>query len=400
MDSNISLAMGRLAGLVLVYSLLLQLVLIGRTGWLEKIFGMDKLARFHHWNGVGTLVMLLAHPILLTVAKSGDSGFVATFIRLNGGDDVLNGTIAAIIIIAVGILIPILLEKLKYEIWYYLHLLLYVAILLAFGHQLELGGDFRDNGLFVVFWWVLYVFAFGNLILYRFARPIYYFWRHSFEIQKVEKDTEESHSIYIQGKDLKRFEFKGGQFAIFRFLQEGFWYEAHPYSFSSIHNDKFLRITVKNLGDYSNKIRELKVGTKVIIDGPNGVFTTARAGNRKILLIAGGVGITPVKAVAEEMIKDNMDVALIYSNRQEGNIVLEKEVDLLAAEYKNLRLIKFLSQKMGQLDPEKIKALVQDYKERTVYICGPIPMIESLVSGLKAAGLRGSNIIFEKFSLR
>jgi predicted ferric reductase len=250
---------------------------------------------------------------------------------------------------------------------------------------------------------LLYIFAFGNLVLFRFLRPFYYFFVHRFQVEKVVAECPGVWSVYIIGKNLNKFKFKAGQFAIWRFMDQKNIWQAHPFSFSSTPNGQYLRITYKNLGDYTSQLKDLKTGTYVLLDGPNGIFTSKRTKNNKLLLIAGGVGISPVRSLLEDLQKENRDVVLLYGSRKQGEVILEKEInDLNNLSAKVCHILsddeEWTGEK-GRVDEEKIKRLCPDYLTRDVFVCGPPPMMRGVVATLGSIGIKKNKIYFEKFSL-
>ena len=203
---------------------------------------------------------------------------------------------------------------------------------------------------------------------------------------------------------MAKFRVKAGQFMIFRFLAKGYWWEAHPFSMSKLPDGKGVRITVKAVGDFTSKLQDIKAGTKVIVDGPYGIFTDIFGISSKVLLIAGGIGITPIRSLMEEMLRKGKDVTLFYANRSKNDIVFQNELEELRKLFP-ARIIHVLSAEAewngekGYIDEEKIRRFLPDISEREVYICGPVPMMESLVKILKNSfKLPISRIHFEKFS--
>lgn len=400
------LALGRLTGLLLALSALFQVILIGRVAWVEKAFGLDQSAKVHRIVGYSISGFLLAHPILLGFAYAGmnETGFwpqIMDFIR--NYSDVFAAVVATLLFLAViAISIVIIRRKLKYETWYWAHLSVYAAIALAFGHQTEVGGDLQ-GGAFLVYWYALYAFVFGNLVLFRFLKPIYLTLRHGFAVRLVDKETEDSYSIYIGGKDLKEFHFRPGQFLNIRFLAKGYWTESHPFSISSFPNGEYLRVTVRDLGDFTEKLGRIPEGTRVFIDGPHGAFTKASSRRSKALFIAGGVGITPIRPLLEEFAKLGRDVLLLYGSRKGSEIIFKGELDALQQKYKypSYYIIsddQFWPGERGRIDAQKIKRLVPDIADREVYICGPTLMMESLVRSLESMGVKREDIHYEEFS--
>ncbi|MEK7120496.1 MAG: hypothetical protein AAB840_00195, partial [Patescibacteria group bacterium] len=126
--------------------------------------------------------------------------------------------------------------------------------------------------------------------------------------------------------------------------------------------------------------------------------------SNKVLFLAGGIGITPVRSLFEDNLKKGRDAKLIYANRSEADIVFKKELEDLQNKY-GVPVVHVLSDKasisgeIGYIDEEKIKRLVPDFRERDVYVCGPVPMMDSLMGILRKIGIPGDKIHFEKFSL-
>ena len=114
------------------------------------------------------------------------------------------------------------------------------------------------------------------------------------------------------------------RFFIWRFLARGFWWTAHPFSLSAVPDGRSLRITVKELGDHTSRIGDIPIGTRVVAEGPFGVFTEAVRKRRKLALVAGGIGITPVRALLEEF---RGDVITVYRALTERDLVLRGEID-------------------------------------------------------------------------
>ncbi len=400
------LALGRLTGVLAVYFVLLQFVLMGRAVWLEQLFGLDKLARVHRLNGYLSMLFIILHPALLTISYGvmGKLGYIAQLIKFLKNDDLLQAFISVIFFIAVVFLsIYIVRRHIKYESWYFVHLFTYLAVLLAWEHQLEMGGDFLSNPVFVYYWYLLYAFVFGNVLFYRFLKPILAYYKHQFFIQKVVQETPNAVSIFITGKDLAAFKADPGQFFIFRFLTKEFWWQAHPFSLSAVPNSNYLRITIKNCGDFTQKANQLKKGTKVFIEGPYGIFKGKKDSNIKYLFIAGGVGIAPIRAIIEK-IAPTSNLVLLYNCKSESELIFKEELDLLSKQH-HFSVHYIISNQpdytgeKGRIDEEKISRLVHDLHQREVYFCGPEPMLDSILDTLKSLQFKSNKIHYEKFTL-
>ena len=150
-------------------------------------------------------------------------------------------------------------------------------------------------------------------------------------MDRVVRETDDVVSVYIRGRNLSCFRFAGGQFMILRFLAKGFWWQAHPFSLSCPPNGDYLRVSIKNSGDFTAKVPNLQPGTRVLIDGPHGIFTSRRSAKNKVLLIAGGIGITPLRSMANDLAVGGKNVVLLYGNRRHKDVVFQSEFDPLAA---------------------------------------------------------------------
>ncbi len=400
------IAAGRISGLLLVMFVLFQLLLIGRIGWIEKLFGLDKLSRLHHWIGFALASLIVFHPLFLTLGYSmrGSSGFFRQFLDFQGWDGVLGATVAFGLFLAVILFsLVIVAKKMKYETWYFIHLSTYLAILLAFGHQLDVGRDLMDP-VFAGYWYLLYAFVILNFAYYRFFRPLYNQFRFGFTVDKLVNETPDVISIYLKGRNLAGFRFKAGQFLIVRFLAKGYWWQAHPFSISSSPGDGSLRLTIKKSGDFTASLWQLKPGSKVIVDGPHGIFTADRAVHDKLLFIAGGIGVTPVLSLMGTLAPTGKNCTLIYASRDMAGTALKKEIDDLAAKHK-CQIHYVMSNdpawdgEKGFVDQDRILRLVPDLKERDIFLCGPPIMIAGVCKALEACGVPRSCVHFEKFSL-
>ncbi|MEK7576618.1 MAG: ferredoxin reductase family protein [Patescibacteria group bacterium] len=401
---NIFVALGRLTGLLGEFFLLMQLVLIGRIRSIEHLFGFDKLNRLHRWIGYSILILLLGHPLLLVIGNAWLNGvpFISQFADfLANKENVLLAFFGLLIFMLIVFLsIPIVRHKLRYEAWYFIHLLTYVGIGLALSHQLGTG-DLRE-GAALYYWYILNFSVFGFILLYRFVRPIYLTLRFQFRVEKVVQENADTWSLYVAGRRLDKFHFQSGQYANITILKQGMWY-THPFSFSAAQNEHFIRFSIKSLGDYTSKISSLTPGTRIIIDGPLGFFIDDMAERDKFLFIAGGIGITPIRAMIESLALKKKNVSLLYACKTEPDIIFRKELEDLKKNNPGISLNYILSNstpgfESGFIDKAKIVKLVPDFFDREVYLCGPPPMMKALNATMQQLGIKSKYIHFEKFS--
>lgn len=414
-DTNsMLLALGRLSGLLLVSLVFLQVMLMGRARWLEPVFGLDKLARVHRTVGKIILVFLIAHPLLIVYSYSNfDSvSLWQQYLRfIFNYEDVFKASIAVWILLFVVVYsILMMRRKWNFEWWYLSHLSVYIAIILSFGHQAANGNEFLQYPTFLWYWYAVYAFVFGNLALYRFLRPLRLYGKHKFIIEKTVPETKDVTSVYIAGKKLDEFKVKAGQFFIVRFLDKKRWWQAHPFSLSKYPDGKTLRLSIKASGDFTETIKSIQPGTKLLVEGPYGVFTKNLSQKNKVLLIAGGIGITPIRGIIEDLAKMGKDVVLLYANKTIDDTALRSELEDLSNQYKfpihyvlsNLKSEIFNLQfpmHPGYVDKILIHKYVRDLSEREVYLCGPPPMMTAVIKTLIELGIQKKYIYYEKFSL-
>jgi predicted ferric reductase len=401
--------LGRVTGLLGTYLVLWQLLLMGRLPWLERAFGLERMAILHKWNGYLAVGLLLGHGVFQTLGyQLGDGKSVAD--QLGDFISTYPGLLGAIV--SLGLFIGVAVASvtvarrhLAYETWYFIHLYAYLAVLLAFSHQLATGVDFAGNPIFVWYWYLLYAFVLGLIVLYRVVAPLIAYERHRFRVLAVEKEARGVFSIYVAGRELDQFQVEAGQFAIWRFLDAKRWWQAHPFSLSAIPDRRGFRITVKNIGDFTSAVHTLKRGTPVLIDGPFGKFTE-RPSIRKVLLIAGGIGITPIRPLAEEMAQDGFDVRVLYRAHDQGDLVFRKELDSIADTH-GVKVDYLLTEGSGRrtiregwFTPDYLARLVPDIAGRVVYICGPKGMMTSVLDALRQLGVPSKQIRTEVFRLQ
>jgi predicted ferric reductase len=399
---------GRVTGLIGTYLVLWQLLLMARLPWLERAFGLERLAVLHKWNGYLVIGLLTGHGVFQTLGyQLGDGKDVAS--QLADFVTSYEGMLAAIVALALFVVvivasITIARRRLAYETWYFVHLYAYLGVALAFSHQLATGVDFAGNPVFVWYWYLLYAIVIGLLLLYRVAGPLLAYERHRFTVRSVEKEARGVFSVYIGGRNLRDFRAEAGQFAIWRFLDGKRWWQAHPFSISAVPDGRLLRITVKNIGDFSSGVHALKPGTPVLVEGPFGRFIE-RPANPKVLLIAGGIGITPIRPLAEEMAADGFDVQVLYRAHDQGDIVFRKEIDDLAS-HRGVRVAYLLTQaagsrstRAGWFEARSLQRLVPDVADRVAYVCGPEGMTKLVVGSLQALGVPADQIRTEIFRL-
>jgi predicted ferric reductase len=394
----------RITGLLAGYGVAILLALMARIPALERGIGADKLARWHAIGGRYTVSLVTAHALLIIwgYAVTARTDVVSQTETLwTNYPNALMATVAGLLLIGVGVVSArAARRRMRYETWYFLHLYTYLAVALAFSHQFANGAEFMHNRPARVAWSAFYLAVAAAAVWYRFAVPIRQTMRHRLRVAAAYPERPGVVSVVVTGKHLDELRAQSGQFFRWRFLTRELWWASNPYSLSAAPRADRLRITVKNFGGHSAALRRLRPGTRVVAEGPYGALTAARRRQHKVLLIAGGIGITPLRALYQTIPAGRNDVRLIYRASRDADVVFREELEGLARQ-RGLQLT-VVTGRRTQLgyDPLSAQALtanIPDLRERDVYVCGPNGMATSVIAALRAAGVPRRQIHHESF---
>lgn len=398
--SNALIVIGRLAGLYGALVMAFQLVLVARLPWLDRRIGMDRLTSWHRWTGFALLWTLLAHAVFISFGYADGAG-VGPVTELVDLAETTEGVLRAIV--ALGLILVVgavsaryARRRLAYETWHFIHLYTYVAVVLAFTHQVAVGTTFTSSSAAKTYWYTVWAVALGALLLGRLVLPLWRNTRHRFRVSAVVPESDNVVSVHVTGKDLDKLPARAGQFFLWRFLTADRWWQANPFSLSAAPDGRTLRLTVKAAGAGSAALRHVKVGTRVFAEGPYGAFTALHRTRTESLLIAGGVGVTPIRALLEDI---EGHAIVVYRVAAERDAVLYDELrDLATAKGAELHLVTG-PPVPDKLAPRELARLVPDIGERDVFLCGPPPMMKAVLGSLGELGVPKRQIHFERFSL-
>lgn len=397
---------GRITGYLSAYSALVQVLLLARIRPIERVVGLDRLAVWHRWNGFACLWLLIAHVVLIVQGYALLDGLSLggeSWSMLSGGiyPGMITATVGTVLLIGVVVTSAVIVKRrLRYEAWYGVHLFAYAGIALGWFHQIPTSNELVLDQVASSWWISIYALTLAVLVGYRVVWPLAHAARFRMRVASVERESPGIVSVRIEGRGLHRLRARGGQFLLWRFLQRGMWLESHPFSLSEAPAGDSLRITVKALGDFTHGLDRLRPGTRVIAEGPFGTFTAERCATGKALLIAGGIGIAPVRSLAAEL---DGDVTLLYRVVDRTEAVLEDELRTLA-ETCGTRVLVLAGDHRDEgcrhlLDAAHLKAVAPDIGERDVYVCGPPAMMRAAIRGARAAGVPRRHIHAERFDL-
>ena len=198
---------------------------------------------------------------------------------------------------------------------------MYLALALAVPHELVLGPSFVGHPLTRVVWAVVWAATAGVVLGYRIGLPILRTTRHQLRVVEVRPEGPGVVSVILAGQQLDRLPVSGGQFLCWRFLTPGRWWRAHPFSLSALPQPPYLRLTVKGVGRFSQSLASLRPGTRVAVEGPYGAFTRYQQRRPRALLIAGGIGVTALRSLLEDLPRGSAPVVLLRASRPEDLVL-------------------------------------------------------------------------------
>ncbi len=414
--------LGRLTGLVGTALLLIQLLLAARLPWVDRTYGHDRALVAHRRLSRIALPLLLAHAGALVLGYGARDGLSPALswlvepVRMLGGavPDMLTAFAALAVLVVVAVTsVNAARRRTRHETWHIVHFTAYAGVALSLPHQLSTGTDIAGHPLTRAFWLALYVLTAGAVVVFRVLVPLMRTLRHGLVVDEVVAEGPDVVSVVVRGRGLHRLPARAGQFLHWRFLTPGLWAAAHPWSLSAAPDGRRLRLTVRDLGDHSRRLMELQPGTRVVIEGPYGAFTTARRTRQRVLLIAAGIGITPVRAIAEELASAPStrpgDVTVLYRGNDERSLVLVDELHHLAAT-SDVRvellvgppvsgswLPPHLARRDRRADAQTLRRLVPDLRDHDVYLCGPPAWMALVRRDLSLAGVPGAQVHDERF---
>jgi predicted ferric reductase len=394
---------GRLVGVVTAVLMMSQVLLASRAPWIDRVIGHDRAIARHATLGSYAILLMFVHLSLIVTATSRElsQGLVEAFFGLSSG----NLWIAAAEI-AAGLFALVLATSLfgafrawHYETWHTIHRVVYVAIAIAVPHQFLDGETFRRGGVAWLFWFTFYVIAFGSFVAFRMVRPLVLTANHRARVASVTTEADGSTTVDIQGRMLRGLGAKPGQFLLWRFYTPKLFWQKHPYSLSSAPHGDHVRITVKPSGHGSRAVAHVRPGTVVTFEGPLGIFTHDARARNGIVLIAAGIGITPIRALLEHVLPGEPCVVVVRV-RSLDEAPLLHEVRALARD--RSADLKVLVGPRGDTwgtpdEPASIASLVTDPSDVDVFVCGPLAWARQVEADALAAGVAPGAIHRERF---
>ncbi|WP_309476759.1 hypothetical protein [Arthrobacter sp. ISL-95] len=204
----------------------------------------------------------------------------------------------------------------------------------------------------------------------------------------------------------------GGRFFFWRFLAPGHWWQSHPFSLSAEPSPGRgtapgkLRITVRKLGAGSARLAHIKPGTKVAIEGPYGLFSTAARSRNKVVMIGAGIGITPLRSLLETTPFQPGHATVLLRGHDESELFLGQEIMALC-QARGVTLFHLTGPRSSGTHawlPHNavengfgLSSYAPDIADADVYVCGPAPWAASVIRDVRSAGVPAEQLHYERF---
>lgn len=408
--SGLMIGLGILCGLVATSAMTLMLWLSARVPFIDRTIGHDKALALHKSLGQWTFGGLVLHGLYLVTgyALADRVSWWRELATLWGVGDIALAIVALALLAAVAVSsIAAARRRLGHEVWQGIHLVTYAAILLALPHQFTASGLFASGPArwFWLAWWGATFFV---MLAWRVLLPLFASTEHALRVSRVVRETPDTVSIEMTGRRIADLGARPGQFMHFRFLQAGLWWHQHPFSLSASPAGDTLRVTVRMLGDGTRRLATtLRPGTRVLFEGPYGVFTDAARTAPDLVLVGFGIGAAPLRALLEtaEFVPGHATVILRAAS--DGELAHLREFDAWCRA-RGARLM-VLSGHRGVRDDGGVSWLPASHaaftladlaplRDADVYICGPEGATELVVADARAAGLPDDRIHREAFA--
>jgi predicted ferric reductase len=400
------------SGLVMVAfaMTLAQFLLSGRFRQVSGKVGIDLTMRFHQLAAWALLAFVLLHPMLYAIPTfaADPAAGVARLRGMFASPGLRTGVIAwwlLVVLVLMGAWRDRL--PLRYELWRLSHGLGAALIAALAAHHTLAVGTYAADPWLAGFWIVLTAVALLSLVHVYLVKPLLQ-RRDPYRVTAVEPAADRMWRVAVEPDSGRAPDFAAGQFAWANLGHSPFSLTEHPFSISSAPADRpRIEFTIKEAGDFTNRVGAVPIGTRAYLDGPHGTFTPAGMPACRLVLIGGGVGFAPLLGILRQLAADGWPhpIDVVYGNRVESQIIARDEFEALT-ERLALRLHLVLSEPppgwpgpTGELTPDILAACLPERDGAALYlVCGPVPMMNAVERALLGLGIPADRIVSERFT--
>lgn len=398
---GVALAVTRVSAMTGSWLLLVMVVLVARPAWIERTVGHDQLVLWHRKVAPWAIGLVTLH-VLSSVLAYAQMFKVNVAVQLWNFwlhyPDMVSASVGfALLVLASVTSIRRIRSTMHYETWWIVHLYTYLGLGLAFAHQIRTGVMFLGHVVTTWSWLGLWVGTGVLVLLSRVGLPVVRNLQWRLRVDSVTETAPNVYSLTLKGRGLERMALSGGQFFQWRFLAPTLWWHSHPYSVSALARPPFMRVTVKGLGDHSRALATVKPGTRVFVEGPYGVFTRHAVTRPHVTLIGAGVGITPLRALLEDL-PTSVDVTVLVRASTADDVVHGDEIRAFV-ERRNGTYHELLGPRSNvRLDASTLRHLVPRITDSDVFLCGPDDFMSTVRTVLRRLGVRNDQLHYEHFT--
>jgi len=400
-------ALGRAAALTALALLALQFVLPVRSPLLDRLFGLQRLLFAHRCLGLAAVVLALSHPLFLVLSESYD---VSLLTGTEWPVFIMAGKVL-LLLLAVHVIYAVAhgIRRRHYRTWRLLHgLVAPVILIMAVSHGWSTGGHLT-RPIMQVYIGVLVLLVLWSLV-YKLLVSRGWLFSRNYVVENSRKENTDTTTLrFAPAAGTKPMSSMAGQYAFVAFPKAGKpGKESHPYTIASSPED-LPAISAKAIGHFSSALRDIAPGAPARIHGPFGRFChVLYPRDKKLVFIAGGIGITPFISMLRHMrdSNDSREVLLLYSCRRVRDFLFTTELQAMAdKQTPALRTVRVLSHEQaegyvsGRIDGALIRRYCTDMSAFRFFICGPQGMIVAIARQLKHVGVPGRQIHYELFRL-
>jgi predicted ferric reductase len=407
--SQLSVGMGLLATSLLVCAV----VLPSRVRSLTRTLGIDGVLGIHRFVGLAVTMLVGLHIVLVLAAKPANVALFDVLHAPNRARAAVGATVALVALVTLTVLRRRLRQR--YEVWRWMHLALAGSVLVLCAlHIWWLNHLVRDTAMRALFI-VLAVAALGVLGYRWLWLPIFGPCRE-YVVRELRPETSTVSTLVLEPRRDRRqrgyrtLAFAPGQFAWIR-LNPSIGAQEHPFTIaSSAHVGLWTEFTIRHTGDFTNELRQLRPGSPVWVDGPHGAFTLDLRRCTGLVMIAGGVGITPMMSMLRTLAhrRDRRPHRLVVVARTLDDLLFRAELSELQQRL-DLTVIELLrapppswTGASGAVDEELLTALLPGAFRRNqldYYLCGPPAMVIDVLTVLDGLDVPLPRIHTEQFDL-
>lgn len=386
----------------------LQLLLTARFKTLKAPYGIDAVYHFHREVSLVALALVLAHPVLLIVDDPATLALFDVFSAPVRARFAVAGVLAMLLVVGLSYFRRQL--RLGYEMWRRSHgALALVALVTAVVH-VELVGYHVSTPAKRALWILYPAMWLVTLLWARVVRPALML-RRPWTVAQVRPERGRSWTLRLDPPAGSAPEFDPGQFIWLHLGHSPYAMAEHPFSISSsVCDTAAIEVTVKELGDFTSRIKETPPGARAYVDGPYGQFSVDRHRAPRYGFIAGGVGITPIMSMLRTLADrgDRRPLTLLYAASSLDDMTFLEEIEQLAQGPLDLTFVPLPARRpegwadrpAGIVTDDLLREVFGDHHEDAEYfVCGPEPMMRAVASGLRALGVHASQVRYELFGL-